>query len=229
MKRTAQPLLSEDGQQMVDQYRQILQQLEDLSPVTTRNYLSDLRQFITWCKAYWVEGQQGQTFTPQAVAPALLIHYREYLQTTLVLKPSTVNQTLMSLKRYFAWTRKTHLIQADPAGPIKFIPKEASPRGISCYCQCCWNPSRSNHYHALAPYGPACARTVYPNTSADSSQQAKWDTADSGKTQKVREVPLNTTARLALYQYLEMLPREEQYLFHQRRHTARLQDEHWDI
>ena len=77
-----------------------------------------------------------------------------------------------------------------------------------------------SNYHALAPYGPACARTVYPNTSADSSQQAKWDTADSGKTQKVREVPLNATARLALYQYLEMLPREEQYLFHQRRHTA---------
>ena len=33
----------------------------------------------------------------------------------------------MSLKRYFAWARKTQLIQADPAAPIKFVPKEASP------------------------------------------------------------------------------------------------------
>lgn len=34
-----------------------------------------------------------------------------------------------------------------------------------------------------------------------------------GKRKKVREVPLNTTARLALSQYLETLPPEEQYLF----------------
>lgn len=127
MKRQAQPMLSEDGQQTLDQYRQVLQQLEDLSPVTTRNYLSDLRQFIAWCEAYWNEGQEERSFTPQAVAPALLIRYREYLQTSLGLKPSTVNRTLMSLKRYFAWTRKTQLIQSDPAYPIKFVPKEATP------------------------------------------------------------------------------------------------------
>ena len=71
--------------------------------------------------------QEERRFTPQAVAPALLIRYRDHLQTTLSLKPSTVNRTLMSLKRYFAWTRKTHLIQSDPASPIKFVPKEASP------------------------------------------------------------------------------------------------------
>src|SRR6266536_2280467 len=92
MKRKAQPILSEDGQQALDQYRQVLQQIEDLSPITIR----------------------------------------EYLQTTLGLKPSTVNRALMSLKRYFAWIRKTQLIQSDPARPIKFVPKEAvSPRHLS--------------------------------------------------------------------------------------------------
>lgn len=49
MKRKAQPRLSEDGQQALNQYGQMLQRLEDLSPVTIRNYLSDLRQFIAWC------------------------------------------------------------------------------------------------------------------------------------------------------------------------------------
>src|SRR5437016_3107709 len=112
MKRTAQPLLSESGQQALDQYRQVLQQFEDLSPVTTRNYLSDLRQFVAWCEDCWREGQEKRNFTPQAIAPSLLMRYREYLQTTLCLKPSTVNRTLMSLKRYFSWTRKTQLIQS---------------------------------------------------------------------------------------------------------------------
>ncbi|HLZ61670.1 MAG TPA: hypothetical protein VKR06_32395 [Ktedonosporobacter sp.] len=46
MKRTAQPQLSADGQQALAQYEQVLKHLEDLSPVTMRNYLSDLRQFI---------------------------------------------------------------------------------------------------------------------------------------------------------------------------------------
>jgi len=48
MKRQARPTLSEIGQHALDQYAQALQHLEDLSPVTTRNYLSDLRQFMAW-------------------------------------------------------------------------------------------------------------------------------------------------------------------------------------
>jgi hypothetical protein len=106
MKREAQPLLSEDGQHALDQYTQVLQHIEDLSPVTLRNYLSDLRQFIAWCEYFWRDMQEDHTFTPQAVAPSLLIRYRDYLQTTLRLKPSTVNRTLMSLKCYFSWTKK---------------------------------------------------------------------------------------------------------------------------
>lgn len=47
MKRKAQPILTADGQQALDQYGQVFQQLKDLSPVTVRNYLSDLRQFIS--------------------------------------------------------------------------------------------------------------------------------------------------------------------------------------
>src|SRR5450755_146799 len=106
MKRNAQPMLSTDGQHALEQYMPVLQHLEDLSPVTTRNYLSDLRQFIAWCEGFWSDRQEGRSFTPQAVAPSLLMHYREYLQTSLGFKPSTVNRTLMSLKGYFAWARK---------------------------------------------------------------------------------------------------------------------------
>lgn len=46
MKRKAQPIFSANGQQALDQYTQVLQQFEDLSAVTIRNYLSDLRQLI---------------------------------------------------------------------------------------------------------------------------------------------------------------------------------------
>jgi site-specific recombinase XerD len=88
-------MLSQDGQYALDQYIQVLQQVEDLSPVTIRNYVSDLRLFIAWCEGFWDGRQENRFFTPQMIAPSLLIRYREYLQTMLGLKPSTVNRTLM--------------------------------------------------------------------------------------------------------------------------------------
>src|SRR6266853_148496 len=98
-------MLSEEGLFALDQYRRVLQQFEDLYAVTIRTYLSDLRQFIAWCEWAFRERQEDRSFTPQVVAPPLLMRYRDYLQTTLNLKPSTINRSLMSLKRYFAWTR----------------------------------------------------------------------------------------------------------------------------
>lgn len=229
MKRTAQPLLSEDGRQALDQYRQVLQQ-EDLSPVTTRNYLSDLRQFIAWCEDRWREGQEGRTFSPQAVASPLLIRYREFLQTTLGLKPSTVNRTLMSLKRYFAWIQKTQFIQADPASPIKFVPKEASPpRHLS-------NEEEEALVAAVNAAGTLRDQTIitlllHTGLRAQelctlTRQQLHLGKRQGtlrivGKRKKVREVPLNATARLGMSQYLETLPPEEQYLFpSERTHRA---------
>ena len=46
MKREAQPALSVEGQQALGLYAETLRQIEDLSTVTIRNYLSDLRQFM---------------------------------------------------------------------------------------------------------------------------------------------------------------------------------------
>lgn len=219
MKRTAQPMLSEGGQQTLDQYRQVLQQFEDLSPVTTRNYLSDLRQFIAWCEAYWNEEQEKRGFTPRAVAPALLIRYREYLQTSLGLKPSTVNRTLMSLKRYFAWARQTHLIQADPASPIKFVPKEATPpRHLSDDEEealvAAVNALRDQTIIILLLHTGLRAQELCTLTRQQIHLSKRNGTLRIiGKRKKVREIPLNSTARLALNQYLETLSLEEQYLF----------------
>lgn len=132
MKRAAQPALSVEGQHALDHYAQALQRMEDLSAVTVRNYLSDLRQFIAWRECCFREERDGQPFTPQAVAPPLLIRYWTYLQTILWLKPSTAKQTLMSLKRYFAWATRTQTIQYDPMSAVKFAPKEATaPRHLN--------------------------------------------------------------------------------------------------
>ena len=222
MKRKARPILSEEGQQALDQYAQVLQYLEDISPVTTRNYLSDLRQFIAWCECSWRDVQEYRSFAPQAVAPSLLMRYRDYLQNTLNLKPSTVNRTLMSLKRYFAWTRKTQLVQSDPASLIKFVPKEASPpRHLS-------NEEEDALVAAVNAAGTLRDQviiTLLLHTGLRAQELCTLTRQQihlgkrngtlriTGKRKKVREVPLNTTARSILNRYLGTLPQECQYLF----------------
>src|SRR5947209_6304918 len=51
MKRQANPLLSLSGEQALVQYEQALREQEDLTPVSIRNYLSDLRHFMAWYEA----------------------------------------------------------------------------------------------------------------------------------------------------------------------------------
>ncbi|SRR6266571_982064 len=222
MKRAAQPSLSVEGQWALEQYANVLRQMEDLSVVTIRNYLSDLRQFMAWCECCWREEQDEQPFTPQAIAPPLLIRYRTCLQTTLWLKPSTVNRTLMSLKRYFAWAVRTQIIRHDPTSAVKFVPKEATaPRHLS-------DEEESALVAAVNATGTPRDRTIITLLFHTGLRARELCTLTRkqvhlgkrngtlriiGKRNKVRDVPLNATARSILGMYLETLPKESTFLF----------------
>jgi integrase/recombinase XerC len=221
MKREAQPALTVGGQQALDQYTSALKQ-EDLVAKSIRNYLSDLRQFMAWCEWGFREEQDGRSFTPQAIAPALLIRYRTYLQTTLWLKPSSINRTLMSLKRYFAWAVKEQLIQDDPTDTVKFLPKEATaPRHLE-------DDEEDALVAAANAYGTLRDRTIitillHTGLRAEelcglTCQQVHVGKRNGtlriiGKRKKERSVPLNATARSTLLKYLETQPQESVYLF----------------
>jgi integrase/recombinase XerC len=221
MRRETQPHLSEEGLQALAHYAHALQQIEDLSAITLRNYLSDLRQFMAWCECQWQEAQEGRSFTPQAVAPPLLIHYRSYLQTTLWLKPATVNRALMSLKRYFSWATKTQLIQYDPTSTIKFVPKEApAPRHLSDE-----EDALVAAVNATGTLRDQAIITLLLHTGLRAQELCtltrqqvhlgKWNGTLHivGKRKKVRDVPLNATARSILNNYFATLPPECLYLF----------------
>lgn len=222
MKRGARPPLSAEGRQALDEYGYALQHVEDLSAVTIRNYLGDLRQFIAWCESCWREEQEQRSFTPQAVAPPLLIRYRTHLQTMLWLKPATVNRALMSLKRYFAWASRVGMIQSDPTSTLKFVPKEApTPRHLS-------DEEENALVAAVNATGTQRDQTIitlllHTGLRAQelctlTRQQVSLGKRNGilhiiGKRRKVRDVPLNATARSMLGKYLAMLPQECQYLF----------------
>lgn len=128
----------------------------------------------------------------------------------------------MSLKRYFAWIRKTQLIQSDPARPIKFVPKEAAPpRHLSDEEEdaliAAVNASgilRDQTIITLLLHTGLRAQELCSLTRQQLHLGKRNGTLRIlGKRKKTREVPLNTTARFILNQYLETLPPECQYLF----------------
>ncbi len=61
-KRAGRPTLSSPGEQVLALYERRLRAEEDLTAVTIRNYLSDLRHFAAWCESTWKQGREGRTF-----------------------------------------------------------------------------------------------------------------------------------------------------------------------
>lgn len=107
-KRAKRPALSEMGERILAQYERRLCIEEDLTATTVRNYLSDLRHFISWCEITWKRGrEEDPAFTPEGITTPTITDYRTYLQLILHLKPNSVNRSLISLKRYFAWLLST--------------------------------------------------------------------------------------------------------------------------
>src|SRR5260221_2049153 len=223
MKRAGQPPLSHAGTEALNQYKAYLQHTEDMSLVTIRNYLSDLRQFIAWCEATWQEGQDGESpFAPTSVVTPTLTRYRSYLQTVLRLKPASINRALVSLKRYFAWATGGSLVQHDPSKLVKLVPVvEQAPRKLS-------DKEEERLVASVKAHGSLRDHTIVVlmlHTSLRAREVCQLRPADLslgersgvvhivGKRNKYREVPLNATARRALEEYMGTISKDAAYLF----------------
>lgn len=211
MKREARPVLSQIGEQILNRYEQYLCTEEDLTGVTVRNYLSDLRHFAAWCESLWRQGwEENLPFTPVRVTTPTITDYRTYLQLELHLKPNTVNRSLISLKRFFAWLLSTEQIRYDPAKVVKLVGEEVSPprhlddqeeQALVAAVAEVGNP-RDQAIIVLMLHTGLRARELCTLTRAQVKVGKRSGTITVlGKRNKQREVPLNTTARAALLAY----------------------------
>jgi integrase/recombinase XerD len=223
MKRAAIPIISSPGQQAIEQYRSWLLIHEDLRPATLRNYVSDLRHFIAWCESTWSEGlETDSAFTPTHLSTPLLTHYRSHLQTVLRLKPNSVNRSLISLKRYCSWAMDEGLLARDPAKVVKLIPaEEPAPRHLD-------HKEEERLVTAVTHHGSLRDRTIitlllHTGLRAHEICSLRQDqiylgkrtgTIEvTGKRNKYREVPINSTARAVLEEYLATRSPNTIYLF----------------
>ena len=222
-KRPATPQVSAAGRQTIEQFESSLRAETDMQMSTVRNYISDLRLFVAWCETTWVEGSDHDlTFAPEAVTTPLITRYRAHVQHTLRLKPASVNRSLVSLKRYFAWACTTGILPRNPAAVVKLVGAVAvAPRHLT-------DTEEDALVAAVTAAGSVRDRTliiVMLHTGLRASEicglrrdavtlnKRSGGMAVTGKRNKYRDVPLNATARQALKEYLGTHPCDESPLF----------------
>ncbi len=223
MKRAANPHLSSSGKLALAEYEQRLREQEDLTPASIRNYLSDVRHFIAWYEQQR-EAQclDNASFTPQTITTPTITRYRTYLQTIQRQKPMSVSRSLISLKRYFGWATRHHLITFDPSVGVKLVGQEDPP------------PRHLDDDEEQALVAAVTERDslrdrvlivllLHTGLRARESCQLRRDQVKLGKRSgfleiigkrnKYREVPLNATARKVLGEYLPTLCPGSVFLF----------------
>ena len=226
MKRQANPQLSFTGEVALARYEQALRVQEDLTSVSRRNYLSDMRHFIAWYETQETEYaphiHNGCGFDLQAITTPALTRYRTYLQTIQRLKPASVNRSLISLKRYFGWALHHQFLAYDPSVVVKLVgQEETAPRHLD-------NQEEQALVAAVTKAGSLRDRVLivlllHTGLRAREICQLRRDQVKlgkrsgflevTGKRNKYREVPLNATARKMLEEYLPTLPPKTIFLF----------------
>lgn len=99
---------------------------KDLSILTQRGYLSDVRQL-----ARWFEKSNHETFNLPAVTPTDIREYRQFLQATEKQKASTINRKLASLSALMRWAIHSGQISTDPTENVKSIKQSVlAPRWL---------------------------------------------------------------------------------------------------
>lgn len=214
--------ISEQGDQIIHDFIHVLTTQEDLNPKTLKEYASDLKQFIGWFETSEHQ-EEDIIFRIEDVATPTLTRYREVMQKTMELKPSTINRRLITLKRFFEWASTEGLIRRDPSKPVKLVPEEkVSPRQMTDKEEAALIATAEHGgslrdqtilivmLHTGLRTMEVCALTPGDIYIGKRSGQL---TVRSGKRNKQREVPLNSTCRAALEKYMAKLPQNSTYLF----------------
>jgi site-specific recombinase XerD len=187
----------------LERFAVFLEQAER-SPLTIKNYLSDLRAF-----AAWFEETNGDSFEPAKITPTDLREYKRWMVSHCGFKPNSVNRKLATLKSFIHWATETGLVADARALKIPKAEREEchGPRWLDRREQ---NKLLRVAERADQPRDLALIKLLL-NTGLRVQElcDLTWRdvtlterkgtlTVRSGKGGKRRQVPLNQSARSAL-------------------------------
>jgi integrase/recombinase XerD len=188
-------------QELLEDFKGHLQK-KDFSGETIRAYLGDLRKFMGWYR-----GTEGALPQAHAVGPLDIAEFKRYLLSKNQ-KPSTINRALIALSSFFNW------LQIDnPAAGVKSVPEvKTAPKSLG----------RKEMLSLVRTVGASenprdlAIVTLLLHTGIRVSElcglvpedifikkRSGYLVVRSGKGNKRRKVPLNSTVRSALQKWLQ--------------------------
>lgn len=184
-------------------------QASDRAKGTIRRYKSAVEGFLTW---YFREEQRPLTFS--TLTPIALVGYRNYVQRTQRRATSTVNGQVSALRAFCAWLNEERYLEVNPAKHFKLVGRqEASTRsGLNDTQVNALLRQARNSRDAIRNYAIVQV-LLQTGMRLDECSQLTLDdielgersgrvTIRQGKGNKARVVPLNTSARQALAEYV---------------------------
>jgi len=209
--------------EILDQFRKYLIS-EDCSLLTVHGYLADLEHFSSWFRQ-----TNGEALTPQCLTPTDVKAYKQHLLVVERRKASTVNRRLAALSAYAKWARKTGQIHSDPTENVKSVQQVASaPKWLDRREQFALQRAIERDLQLSKLRYPkrwvtrrrdASLTLFLLNTGLRLSELTALRLGDvqlserkgsvlvqNGKGGKQRTVPLNTEARKAMQEWMEVRP-----------------------
>lgn len=175
---------------------------------TISGYTSDINNF-----SKWFTETTGETFALTAITQLDIAEFKKYLNLR-GFKPATVNRYLSSINNYLSWAEEKEIISYNPAKDIKKIeelriaPKALIAREKAALARAFKEKENKRDTAVFALFIHAGLRV----TELCSLMKRNVSTSErkgmvvNGKGEKVRHIPLNSTARKMIKPWLEEHP-----------------------
>ena len=202
--------MDHDG--LLSLFKEMLEK-QDLSESSITSYLQGINVFTTWALDFY-----QQEVSLLEITANDLRAYREYVSKILRRKPATINHHIQVLKRFYAWTSQIRLMPDNPASALHFVKRATTTKP---------NALNKDEIHALlraaglSTHGLAVRNYAIVQLLLQSGlrvgelnnllvkdvvmrERSGCVNVVDGKGRKHREIPLNSIARRALTNYLEI-------------------------
>jgi integrase/recombinase XerC len=200
---------------LLDAFRHHLAE-RDLAPSTVQAYVSDLVRFQAWLT--WVHEDQAPSLIQ--VRTVDLAAFRTHLIHEQGHPPATVNRRLQGLRLLYRWLVDRNWMTEDPTTHLRFMRKSGPRQPLALRRREVFAlvHAAATSPHGLAPRNVALIQLMLQAglrvgevavlRHADVTLHTRAGTVHvrDGKGHKVRDVPLNTTVRRALRDYLATRP-----------------------
>ncbi len=201
----------------LEQYEKYLQK-NGHSSGTARSYGGDLRKFVRWYQE--IEGRQPDI---KSISPLDLAEFKRHL-INIGQKPTTVNRAIMALSSFFRWAVGQKLLEQNPARGVRLVKEnKTAPKFLD-------REKQSALMKAVQSSGKIrdiAIVTLLLNTGLIVSELCFLKIYDvnlnkrkssikvrSGNGRKQREIPLNSTAREALQNWLNICENRSGFVFY---------------